>query len=64
MNTGILGADISKPTFHVSLLVDENKPCAKVFDNGTEGFESPQRWLKQQGVEHLHACLESTSTYW
>lgn len=63
MSSIILGIDISKAKFHVSLVIDNGKPRVKAFANQSEGFAALRQWLKGQGVEQGHACLESTSIY-
>jgi len=61
MTPTFLGIDISKKDFHVFLLKEERGSKPKKFTNNTEGFESLNHWLKKQGVEELHACMEATS---
>ena len=63
MTPTFLGIDISKKDFHVFLLKEERGSKPKKFTNSTEGFESLNKWLKKQGVEELHACMEATSIY-
>ncbi|MEG3905287.1 IS110 family transposase [Microcoleus sp. B4-C5] len=63
MTSTVLGIDISKKDFHVVLLKEERGSKTKKFTNNTEGFESLNNWLKKQGVEELHACMEATSIY-
>ncbi|MCC3451568.1 MAG: transposase, partial [Microcoleus sp. PH2017_39_LGB_O_B] len=63
MTPTFLGIDISKKDFHVYLLKEERGSKPKNFTNNTEGFESLNKWLKKQGVEELHACMEATSIY-
>lgn len=63
MTPTFLGIDISKKDFHVVLLKEERASKPKKFTNNTEGFESLNNWLKKQGVEELHACMEATSIY-
>ncbi len=58
----ILGVDISKAKFNVSLL-KEDKYKHKSFVNNPEGFKELKRWLERQGVEEAHACMESTGVY-
>lgn len=60
MTQTFLGIDISKKDFHVFLLKEE-RGSKKKFTNNTEGFASLNQWLKKQGVEELHACMEATS---
>jgi len=61
--TPVLGIDISKKDFHVSLLKENRATKPKKFTNNTQGFESLHNWLKQQNVVELHACMEATSIY-
>ena len=63
MTPTFLGIDISKKDFHVVLLKEERGSKPKKFTNDTAGFENLNKWLKKQGVEELHACLEATSIY-
>ena len=58
----ILGVDIAKKKFDVALLVND-KQKHKVFTNNQEGFRELLGWLKKKGVEHVHLCLEASSTY-
>jgi transposase len=60
----VLGIDVSKASFDVVLLADEqSKGLHKVFSNSPRGFKELKAWLARQGVEQLHACLESTGSY-
>jgi transposase len=63
MTPTVLGIDISKKDFYVSLLKEGRATKPKKFTNNTQGFESLQNWLKQQNVVELHACMEATSIY-
>jgi transposase len=58
-----LGIDISKTSFHAALLKDEKRAIVKEFANTETGFEGLSQWLKQQGIEQVHGCLEATSIY-
>ena len=58
----VLGIDISKKTFDVTL-VTPDKTWSKVFDNNEQGFESLSVWLKKHNTGSLDACLEATGTY-
>ena len=62
MKEPILGVDIAKKKFDVALLVND-KQKHKVFMNNQEGFRELLGWLKKKGVEHVHLCLEASSTY-
>jgi transposase len=60
----VLGIDVSKASFDVVLLADEqSKGLHKVFPNTPRGFKELKAWLAKQGVKQLHACLESTGSY-
>ena len=58
-----LGVDISKKTFDVALLKGKRRSKTAKFDNTQEGFEELSQWLKKQGIEKVHACLEATNIY-
>jgi transposase len=58
----ILGIDISNKKFDVALLRD-NKIKNKHFTNDVAGFNELLTWLHNNKIDHLHACMESTSTY-
>lgn len=62
MSEAVLGVDIAKRKFDVALLVN-NRLKHKVFANAKEGFAELVAWLKKQGVDHVHVCLEASSTY-
>ena len=65
MNKIILGIDISKKHFDVSLFMDSKH---KKFSNNKTGFQSLKDWIakytpKCQDVSKIHICLESTGFY-
>jgi transposase len=60
MTSTVLGIDISKKDFYVSLLTQSRASKPKKFTNNSQGFESLHNWLKQQSVIELHACMEAT----
>ncbi len=62
MSESVLGVDIAKRKFDVALLLN-SKLKHKVFTNNQEGFETLLTWLTKQGVDHVHVCLEASSTY-
>jgi transposase len=62
MSECILGVDIAKRKFDVALLIND-KLKHKVLTNNEEGFEALMAWLRKQGVDHVHVCLEASSTY-
>lgn len=61
-NAAILGIDVAKQTFNVTLLRDEKKKHKK-FANNQSGFAELSTWLAKQGVRQVRACLESTGNY-
>jgi transposase len=63
--THILGIDISKDKFDVSLRpnTQEGQRLAATFPNHAQGFQALNTWLAPHRVPHLHACLEATSRY-
>jgi transposase len=63
MTVNFLGIDISKKDFHVVLITGESRTKPRKFTNDPKGFESLHEWLKQKGIDQLHACLEATSIY-
>ena len=60
---GVLGIDIAKAKFDVTLLLANGKRRRKVVTNTPAGWMELQAWLERQGVPHVHACLEATGTY-
>jgi transposase len=62
MSEPVLGVDIAKKKFDAALLIND-KLKHKVFMNNQEGFEELLAWLKKQGTDHVHVCLEASSTY-
>jgi len=55
----ILGIDVGKSDFHCALVVG-NSVRSNHFPNSKNGFSQLQRWLKNRGVDRVHACLEAT----
>lgn len=62
MSGSMLGVDSAKKKFDVALLIN-GKLKHKVFTNNEEGFELLMAWLQKQNVDHVHVCLEASSTY-
>lgn len=58
----VLGIDISKATFDVTLLTSERKH--RQFANQASGFEQLAKWLTTQKAGPVHACMEATNIYW
>jgi transposase len=60
----ILGIDIAKSTFDVTLLVSESKHPHRQFANTASGIAQLLKWLTKQPVSELHVCMEATNIYW
>ena len=58
----VLGVDVSKGKFNVALL-RAKKYRHKSFPNNSGGFTKLDEWLRRQGVEEVHACMEATGVY-
>jgi len=63
MTHTVLGIDISKKTFHVALMLENDKTKPKVFSNDDKGFDQLIIWLERHQVTKVHACMEATSIY-
>lgn len=59
----VLGIDVSKRTFNVTLLVGD-KEKSKKFSNDALGFAQLEEWLKGLVPSGVHACMESTGRYY
>jgi transposase len=57
-----LGIDLAKSTFDVHLLT-ESDVHSRHLANTPQGFEALAQWLKQLGIEQVHACMEATGIY-
>jgi len=57
-----LGVDIAKATFDVAITRNE-KIRQHTFANSPAGYEKLLGWLRERGVERVHACMESTGGY-
>ncbi len=60
----ILGIDISKKTFDVTLIDETGQKHKGQFKNDAKGFKKLQSWLNKRTVVELHACMEATNVYW
>jgi transposase len=59
----VLGIDIAKAKFVVTLQLPDGKRRRKSCPNTPAGFAQLAAWLQRHGVPHVHACLEATGTY-
>jgi transposase len=57
-----LGIDVAKAKFDAALLRDE-KLAQRTFAMDPAGFAALDGWIREQGVEQVHACLEATGEY-
>jgi transposase len=63
MSKTVLGIDISKKKMDV-LLVLNDKPIKKIFENTSESFKLLDGWLKSlRAGRDVHICLEATGPY-
>ena len=58
-----LGIDVSKATLDVALIKDQKKPRHRVFANTEAGHWQLLSWLKDNGAQPVHACMEATGSY-
>jgi transposase len=63
MKLAVLGIDIAKHSYQVTLRVGE-KIERHEFANQPEHFQALSAWLKQHKVKRCHVCLEATNRYW
>src|SRR5689334_16884493 len=59
----VLGIDIGKATFHVTLRFTDGTRRRKACANSPAGCTELLTWLTRQGAVRVHACLEATGTY-
>jgi len=59
----VLGIDIAKAKFDVTLRFPDGKRRRKAFQNTVAGFRELAAWLERQGVARVHAAVEATGTY-
>jgi transposase len=57
-----LGIDVAKAKFDVALL-RAGKLAQRTFRMDSAGFAAVNRWIQEQGVEQVHACLEASGEY-
>lgn len=60
----LLGIDIAKASFDVTLLTPAGQAHHHVFPNTPTGFAELAAWLDIHVVNQLHACMEATNVYW
>jgi transposase len=57
-----VGIDVAKAKFDAALL-SEGKLTQRTFSMDPAGFAALGSWIRQHGVEQVHACLEATGEY-
>jgi transposase len=60
-----LGIDVAKAKLDCALLLPNGKFRSKSgLANTPKGFDDLDQWLKLQGAEQIHVCMEATGIYW
>lgn len=59
----VLGIDIAKATYQVTLVLGSGRALQAQFANTPEGFVELTRWLKRHHAPRVHAGLEATGRY-
>jgi transposase len=57
-----VGIDVAKAKLAVALLLP-GKLARRTFAMDATGFAALATWVRQQGAEPIHACLEATGEY-
>src|SRR6266487_873284 len=60
----ILGSDLAKKTFDVTLLTPTGARHHHTFPNTPAGFRELWRWVRAHGARSVRACMEATNGYW
>ncbi len=63
MKLPVLGVDISKASFD-ACLISNGKAKHQKFTNDNAGFKELIKWLAQNKVKKIHACMEATGRYY
>jgi transposase len=63
MSQAILGIDIAKRSYEMTLLQDGHR-YHRTFRNHPDEFGALDKWLQKHRVERAAACMEATGTYW
>jgi transposase len=59
----VLGIDVAKAKFNVTLLFPDGRRRRKTCANSPAGCAELLAWVTRQGAARVHACLEATGTY-
>jgi transposase len=60
----ILGIDLAKKTFDVTLLTPTGTRHHHTFPNTPTGFRALWRWVSAHAATSVRACMEATNVYW
>lgn len=60
----VVGVDVAKASFDVTLLDEQGRKRRKHLRNTEAGFQQLQRWIERHTKSEVHVCMESTSIYW
>ena len=60
----ILGIDLAKLTFDVTLVTSAGSSSHQQFPNTPTGLKQLKRWVTTKGVTEFYACMEATNVYW
>ena len=55
----IPGIDVAKAEPDTSLRLPNGKFRSKVVSNTPDGFKTLSEWLRKQGADRAHACMEA-----
>ncbi len=59
----ILGIDIAKKKFDVTLIQNGNVIASGQFNNTPAGFKKLNKWLKKKADQPIWGCMEATGRY-
>ena len=62
MTQPILGIDVAKATLDVAWM-NSNQKAFHQFENSLNGYKQLDTWVRKQGGDHTHVCLEATGQY-
>jgi transposase len=60
----ILGVDIAKASFDVTLWDKGGRKGRRHLRNTEAGFRQLHRWVQRRTKSEVHVCMESTNVYW
>jgi transposase len=60
----ILGIDIAKEKFDVTVVPETGRPRHRTFANTPSGFAQVPVWLGAVAPRRVQACMEATNVYW